>query len=113
MAIPAKGKNEAAAREFLTWVLSDEAQLEGLAKNSILTTRTDLADNQYTKGNDKVLVTAKALAAGYVPWVFHFADMVNSDSSPWIGMLQQAIFDGDVDGAIKDARAAMLEIAAR
>ena len=113
VAIPANGKNEAAAREFLTWVLSDEAQLEGLAKNSILTTRTDLANNEYTKGNDKVLVTAAALAAGYVPWVFHFADMVNSDSSPWIGMLQQAIFDGDVDGAIADARAAMLEIAAR
>lgn len=113
VAIPAKGKNEAAAREFLTWVLSDDAQLNGLAKNSILTTRTDLADNEYTKGNDKVLTTAKALSVGYVPWVFHFADMVNSDSSPWIGMLQQAIFDGDVDGAITDARAAMLEIAGR
>ncbi len=113
VAIPAKGKNEAAAREFLTWVLSDEAQLDGLAKNSILTTRTDLADNEYTKGNQPVLMTAKALAAGYVPWVFHFADMVNSDSSPWIQMLQQAIFDGDIDGAITEARAAMLEIAAR
>ena len=113
VAVPAGGKNEAAAREFLTWVLSDDAQLNGLAKNSILTTRTDLADNEYTKGNDKVLTTAAALAAGYVPWVFHFADMVNSDSSPWIGMLQQAIFDGDVDGAITDARAAMLEIAGR
>ena len=113
VAIPANGKNEAAAREFLTWVLSDEAQLDGLAKNSILTTRTDLAENEYTKGNAPVLMTGKALAAGYVPWVFHFADMVNSDSSPWIQMLQQAIFDGDVDGAIEDARAAMLEIAAR
>lgn len=113
VAVPANGKNEAAAREFLTWVLSDDAQLNGLAKNSILTTRTDLADNEFTKGNDKVLTTAAALAAGYVPWVFHFADMVNSDSSPWIGMLQQAVFDGDVDGAIADARAAMLEIAAR
>lgn len=50
VAIPAKGKNEAAAQEFVTWVLSDEAQLQGLAKNSILTTRTDLADNEFTKG---------------------------------------------------------------
>jgi len=83
VAVPANGKHEAEAREFLTWVLSDEAQLQGLAKNSILTTRTDLADNEYTKGNEPVLVAAKALAAGYVPWVFHFADMVNSDSSPW------------------------------
>lgn len=113
VAIPANGKNEEAARAFVSWVLSDEAQLDGLAKNSILTTRTDLADNEYTKGNDKVLTTAKALAAGYVPWVFHFADMVNSDSSPWITMLQTAIFDGDVDGAIETARAEMLAIASK
>ena len=113
VAVPANGKNDAAAREFVTWVLSDEAQLQGLAKNSILTTRTDLADNEFTRGNDKVLVTAQALAAGYVPWVFHFADMVNSDSSPWITMLQTAIFDGDVEGAIETARAEMLAIAAK
>lgn len=113
VAIPANGKNEAAAREFVTWVLSDEAQLQGLAKNSILTTRTDLADNEFTKGNDKVLTTAKALSVGYVPWVFHFADMVNSDSSPWITMLQTAVFDGDIDGAIETARAEMLSIAAK
>lgn len=113
VAIPAEGENEAVAREFLTWVLSDEAQLEGLARNSILTTRTDLADNEYFAGNEKVQVTAKALAAGYVPWVFHFADMVNSDSSPWITMLQQAVFDGDIEGAIEDARAEMLDIAGR
>ena len=111
VAIPKGSKNEKIGREFITWVLSDEAQLEGLAKNKILTTRTDLADNKYAAGNDKVQVTAEALKVGYVPWVFHFNDMVNSDSSPWINMLQQAIFDGDVDGAIADARARMLEIA--
>ena len=111
VAIPKGSKNEATGREFVTWVLSDEAQLEGLAKNKILTTRTDLADNEYFEGNDKVQATATALEAGYVPWVFHFDDMVNSNSSPWINMLQQAIFDGDVDGAIEDARARMLEIA--
>lgn len=113
VAIPAGGDNEAVAREFLGWVLSDEAQLQGLAKNAILTTRTDLADNEFTRGNEKVQVTAQALAAGYVPWVYHFADMVNSDSSPWITMLQEAIFDGDVEGAIENAREEMLDIASR
>ena len=113
VAIPKGSKNEKIAREFVTWVLSDEAQLEGLAKNKILTTRTDLADNQYFKGNDKVEATAAALKAGYVPWVFHFNDMVNSDSSPWINMLQRAIFDGDVDAAIEDARQQMLDIASQ
>ena len=113
VAIPKGSKNEKTAREFVTWVLSDEAQLDGLAKNRILTTRTDLADNQYFKGNDKVEATAAALKASYVPWVFHFNDMVNSNSSPWINMLQRAIFDGDVDGAITDARQQMLDIASQ
>lgn len=113
VAIPKGGANEQTAREFVDWVLSDEAQLEGLAKNYILTTRTDLADNKYFEDDEKVQATAAALAAGYVPWVFHFATMVNSDSSPWITMLQRAIFDGDVQGAIDDARVEMKQIASQ
>ncbi|MCD7060589.1 ABC transporter substrate-binding protein [Pelagibacterium xiamenense] len=113
VAIPEGSPNEETAREFVSWVLSDEAQLEGLAKNSILTTRTDLADNEYFQGNEKVQATAQALEAGYVPWVFHFATMVNSDSSPWINMIQRAVFDGEVESAIEDARARMLEIASQ
>ena len=84
--------------------------MEGLAKNGILTTRTDLADNEYFAGNDKEQTTAAALAAGYGPWVFHFADMVNSDSSPWINMLLRAVFDGEVDAAIEEARDSMMQI---
>ncbi len=64
--------------------------------------------------NDEALTgdgTAKALGIGYVPLVYHFADMVNSDSSPWINMYQRTIFDGDVDGAIKEAKEKMKEIA--
>ncbi len=113
VAIPEGTPNEEAAREFIAWVLSDEAQLEGLAKNSILTTRTDLADNEYFEGNEKVQATARALEAGYVPAVFHFATMVNSDSSPWINMIQRAVFDGDVQAAIDDARQRMLDIASQ
>jgi multiple sugar transport system substrate-binding protein len=37
--------------------------------------------------------------------------MVNSDSSPWLQMLQTAIFEGKVDEAIATARAKMKEIA--
>jgi multiple sugar transport system substrate-binding protein len=43
--------------------------------------------------------------------VFHFNDMVNSDSSPWIQMIQTAVFDGKVDEAIAAAKAKMKEIA--
>ena len=94
------------------WELTDEAQLEGLAKNNILPSRPALANNKYFAADPRIVTTAKALAIGYVPWVYHFADMVNSNSIPWINMLQRAIFDGDVDGAIKEAREKMKAIAA-
>jgi multiple sugar transport system substrate-binding protein len=111
VAIPVGSKHVATAKAFVAWELSDEAQLEGLAKNNILPSRPALADNKYFAAEPRVVTTAKALGVGYVPWVYHFADMVNSDSSPWINMLQRAIFDGDVDGAITEAREKMKKIA--
>lgn len=112
IAIPRGSKHKDLALDFITWQLSDEAQLEGLAKNNILPSRTDLADNKYFADEPRVVTTAKALAIGYTPWALRFNDMVNSDSSPWIVMLQTAVFDGDVDGAIAEAQEALQAIAA-
>ena len=112
IAIPAKSAHADLAIKFIHWELTDEAQLEGLAKNNIIPSRPVLADNKYFT-DPRVVTTAKAVGVGYVPGVLHYNDMVNSDSSPWIQMLQTAIFDGDVDGAIKTARDAMEQIASQ
>ena len=111
VAIPKGSKHAALAQSFIKWELSDEAQLEGLAKNSILPSRTDLASNKYFESDPRIVTTAKAVGIGYVPWVFHFNDMVNSDSSPWIQMIQSAVFDGKVDEAIAKAKTKMKAIA--
>jgi multiple sugar transport system substrate-binding protein len=111
IAIPAASKNADLALKFIHWELTDEAQLEGLAKNAIIPSRPSLADNKYFKDEPRVVTTAKALGIGFTPYALHFNDMVNSDSSPWLQMLQTAIFDGDVDGAIKTAQDAMEQIA--
>jgi multiple sugar transport system substrate-binding protein len=113
IAIPAASKHADLALQFIHWELTDEAQLEGLAKNSIIPSRPALADNKYFKDEPRVVTTAQALGKGFTPYALHFNDMVNSDSSPWIQMLQTAIFDGDVDGAIKTAQDAMKAIAAQ
>lgn len=112
IAIPTGAKNAELATAFITWSLTDEAQLEGLAKNLILPARSDLADNQYFQAEPRYITTAEAVGIGQTPYAFHFNDMVNADQSPWLTMLQTAVFDGDVDGAIEGAREAMLEIAA-
>ena len=112
IAIPKGAKNADLALQFIQWQLTDEAQLEGLAKNLILPSRTDLADNKYFQAEPRYIVTAEAVGIGQTPYAFHFNDMVNADQSPWLTMIQTAVFDGDVEGAIEEARRAMQDIAA-
>lgn len=113
IAIPVGANNADLALEFIKWQLTDEAQLEGLAKNFILPSRSDLADNQYFQSEPRYITTAEAVGIGQTPWAFRFNDMVNADQSPWLQMLQVAIFDGDIDGAIEEARQAMTDIASQ
>ena len=113
IAIPVGAKNPDLAKEFIHWQITDEAQLEGLAKNNILPSRADLADNKYFQAEPRYITTAKAVGIGQTPWAFHFNDMVNADQSPWLQMLQIAIFDGDIDGAIAQAQEQMKAIAAQ
>jgi len=111
IAIPKGSKHADMAKKFIQWALTDEAQLNGLAKNLILPARTDLADNEFFKAEPRYITTAKAVAIGQTPWVFHFNDMVNADGSPWLQMLQTAIFDGKIDEAIATAQDALKTIA--
>jgi multiple sugar transport system substrate-binding protein len=112
IAIPRGAKNPDLAIQFIQWQLTDEAQLEGLAKNLILPSRIDLADNAYFQEEPRYIVTAEAVGIGQTPYAFRFNDMVNADQSPWLTMIQTAVFDGDIEGAIEEAREAMRGIAA-
>ena len=60
VAIPKGSKHAALALQFVKWELTDEAQLEGLARNNILPSRSDLANNKYFQAEPRVVTTAKA-----------------------------------------------------
>lgn len=113
IAIPRGSRNAEKAVAFIQWQLSDEAQLNGLAKNLILPARSDLADNEFFQAEQRYITTARAVGIGQTPYAFRFNDMVNADQSPWLTMIQTAVFDGDIDGAIEEARAAMRQIASQ
>jgi multiple sugar transport system substrate-binding protein len=110
LTIPAAAKHKAKALEILEWILTDEPQLETYARSGNLPARTDLARNKYFTADPRLVKTAEALAIAQTPWTFHFNEMSNASSSPWIEMLRTAIFEGDVDGAIAKARKRMKEI---
>ena len=111
--IPKGGKRVKDAVDFMRFILSDEVQVEGYAKALNLTTRADMADNKYFKGNPRVQEVAKALAVARTPYTLKFFELINSPQGPWLQMLQRAYYtDEDLDKIIADAKAQMKAIAA-
>jgi multiple sugar transport system substrate-binding protein len=110
LTIPAVAKHAAKALEFLNWIITDEVQLDVYAKTGNLPARTDLARNQYFAADPRLTKAAEALAIAQTPWTFHFNEMASASASPWIEMLQTAVFEGDIDGAIAKAKKRMKQI---
>ena len=109
--IPKGSKRVDDATDFMKWLLSDDTQLEGYAKNLDLTTRGDMADNKYFKETPAVLDAAKALAVANTPYTLKFFELINSPQGPWLQMLQRAYYeDTDLDTVIADGKKAMRAI---
>jgi multiple sugar transport system substrate-binding protein len=104
IAIPTGSKNVEAAFEFIAWLLSDEVQLDIIAKGNQLPVRTDLAENEYFTADPRLTTNAQAMALGKTPYSVVYNDLFNDANGPWLQLLQDAIFGGDLDGAIEEAQ---------
>jgi len=104
IAIPRGSKQPRIAWEFIQWTFSAEVQIGILARNNALPVRTDLAKNEFSKQNPVYLVAAQARAQGRTPYSFVYNDLLNSPQGPFLRMLQRAVFDGDVPGAVAEAQ---------
>ncbi len=107
--IPSGAGNKDGARAFLDWVLSDEIQREVFAETGNMPARLDVATEVFAD-NEKLMTTVEALGAAQTPYTMAFFSLSNDPAGPWLQMLQTAIFDGDVDGAIATARRQMDDI---
>ena len=100
------------AVNFMTFLLSDEVQVEVYAKALNLTTRSDMTDNEYFQAEPLVQDVAKALTVGRTPYTLTFFEQINSPQGPWLQMLQRAYYtDDDLDQVINDAKDQMKAIA--
>ena len=110
--VPKGSKRVDDAVDFMKFILSDEVQVEGYAKLLNLTTRADMADNEYFKAEPLVQDVAKALTVGQTPYTLTFFEQINSPQGPWLQMLQRVYYtDDDLDQVIADAKAQMKAIA--
>jgi len=112
--VPKGSKRVDDAVDFMKFILSDEVQVEGYAKLLNLTTRADMADNDYFKAEPLVQDVAKALAVGQTPYTLTFFEQINSPQGPWLQMLQRVYYTDDpIDQIIADAKDQMKAIASQ
>ena len=102
--IPAGSEHVEEAWEFITWALSEEVQLELYAGNNQLPVRLSLSDNEYFDADPRLKVAASTLSVGHTPYSLVYNDLFNDANGPWLLMIQVAVFDGDIDGAIAEAQ---------
>jgi multiple sugar transport system substrate-binding protein len=103
-AIPAGSRYVEEAFEFLKFVYSEEIQLKYFAGNKNIPLRSDLYDNPTFEEDPRLKVSAKALDVSQAPYSFVYHQIFNDPNGPWSAMIQTAIFDGDVDGALETAQ---------
>ena len=82
-------------------MMSEETQLELYAGRNRTTVRVSMLENEYSQGDPLVLTAASALAVGKSPYSLVYNDLFNDPNGPWLEMIQIAILDGDIDGALQ------------
>jgi len=92
LGISAKSSHANQAWNFLAWSLGKDAQVNILAKGHYQLARTDLASNQYSSADPR-LVTINSLGAhGVTPFSLNFGQTFNDPNGPWVKLLQDVLF---------------------
>ncbi|SIT67433.1 carbohydrate ABC transporter substrate-binding protein, CUT1 family [Microbacterium sp. RU33B] len=88
-------KNIDAAWDFIQWSLSDEAQVDVLAKIGTWPVRVDLADNEYTSKDPRSVEAVEMLADGYTAKSLKTGEIFNESTGPWTQNLRAVIVNGE------------------
>jgi multiple sugar transport system substrate-binding protein len=85
-------QNADAAWDFLSWTVSDDAQVEVMAKNKDVLARTDLAGNKYSAEDPRVVMINSLVAKGQTPYALRFGQTFNDPQGPWLRLAREAVF---------------------
>jgi multiple sugar transport system substrate-binding protein len=90
--ISSTSKNADAAWDFLSWTVSDDAQVEVMAKNKDVLARTDLSGNKYSAEDPRVVLINSLVAKGQTPFALRFGQTFNDPQGPWLRLAREAVF---------------------
>ncbi|SEF20496.1 multiple sugar transport system substrate-binding protein [Amycolatopsis pretoriensis] len=108
--IGSNSTHAAAAWDFISWTLSDQAQVDVVAKSKNITVRSDLADNTYAEQDPRLGVFNRLAGQGQTPISVNFGKTFNDTNGPWTATVIDAVFGGgDVGSILKQHNAAVTE----
>lgn len=87
------------AWNFISWLEGDDAQVNVIAKPAsegglgAVVSRTDLASNQYTASDPRLVMFNSIAANGVTPFAVNFNAAFNDPQSPWLVLYRDAIFN--------------------
>jgi multiple sugar transport system substrate-binding protein len=93
-----------AAWDFVAWTLSEEAQVEILAKNKDVVGRTDLANNEYSAADPRVVTINELVGKGVTPYSLNFGATYNDPNGPWLKVARDAVFGSDAAAALAEGK---------
>ncbi|MEV0154283.1 sugar ABC transporter substrate-binding protein [Micromonospora sp. NPDC050686] len=86
----------AQAWNFLNWMMSEEAQVEVLAKNNDVVSRNDLAGNKYAAKDPRLVTINEVAGKGQTPFALNFQQAFNAPNSPWLSLVRGHVLgEGD------------------
>ncbi|MFC0542842.1 ABC transporter substrate-binding protein [Kutzneria chonburiensis] len=110
LGVGANSQHAAAAWDFISWTLSDQAQVDVVAKHKNITVRSDLADNTYAKQDPRLAVFNKLAGQGQTPISVNFGKTYNDTNGPWTQTVIDAVFAATGPAtALHDHNAAITE----
>lgn len=80
------------AWNFMSWLMSEEAQVGVLARNGDVVARADLAENEYSSQDPRVLAVNEVASQGRTPLAINFQQAFNAPGSPWVTMVRNEVF---------------------
>src|SRR5262245_24412910 len=110
LGISSNSQHAAAAWDFISWTLSEDAQVDVVAKSKNITVRSDLADNQYAKADPRLGVFNKLAGEGQTPISVNVGKTYNDPNGPWTQTIIDTIFGTtDPATALRDHNSAITE----
>ncbi|MGN9910292.1 ABC transporter substrate-binding protein [Phytohabitans sp. LJ34] len=90
-------KKAAQAWNFLSWMMSEDAQVEVLAKNKDVVSRADLANNKYAAADPRLVTINEVAGKGDTPVAMNFQQAFNAPNSPWLTLVRNQVLNGKGD----------------